>query len=87
MVGKNIEKTTGKRGFCDLQVGYADSSVPCRSSLGLDHFLSHDWGTSRFLKVAALLVSFNTATSLNLRIISVYTHIDGNLLREHNNRL
>lgn len=39
---------------------------------GLDHFLSHDWGTSRFLKVAALLVSFNTvAASIATVVVSI----------------
>lgn len=70
-------QTNGFAEFCSTWIhdccwilGRRDSAVSCRFSQGLDHFVSHDWGTSRFLKVVALLVTFNTATSLNLRIIS-----------------
>eukprot|EP00435_Cladocopium_sp_Y103_P030592 s307_g7.t1 len=41
-------------------------------SFRLDHFLSHDWGTSRFLKVVALLVTFNTtAASIATIVVSI----------------
>eukprot|EP00913_Durusdinium_trenchii_P012606 g11838.t1 len=37
----------------------ASSSGSCRKTPVIDHFLSHDWNTSRYLKWMTLLVIFN----------------------------
>ena len=39
----------------------------CRRTEYFDVFLSHDWGTSRFLKLCSLAVMFNVRAASNLR--------------------
>ena len=40
----------------------------CRRTENFDVFLSHDWGTSRWLKLCSLAVMFNVRAASNLRL-------------------